>query len=482
MSGPPNRPPPRLAYEVDAFFNEQYNRGLEITGTPEATRRRERFYNLIQFFLQCTRIDGLVAECGCWRGLSSYIMCHYWKQQDSGFKGDGYHVFDSFRGLSKPTETDALSDSLKTQLVERFGSVEGAYTASLSDIKTALSGFPEIQYHKGWIPRVFQNLPEAEYRFVHIDLDLYEPTRGAIEYFYPRLVNGGLIVCDDYGSLLWAGAKQAVDSYCATFSLTPILVSTGQAVLWKKGAIVKERSVRTASLRQSLADARMQTNHLQAQNLQLQSDLERVRKEVRDAQEKLSLSDGQGSKSIADVTRLRDEIGEKQVQMQHFSTRFAEVKAEAKTQIESLHSNLAKMRAERDEVKAQLTQTSSRFAELKTESKAEAEALRSKLAQHRKERDEAKSKLQEISSRFAEVKASAKAEAAELREQIKNADDETNNMRALVLQLREERNRAQAQVVQLAARLAEVKSQLREKQETAEGTSDKVSSNLSNKQ
>jgi len=62
----------------------------------------------------------------------------------------------------------------------------------LKRTKRTLSEFPDIQYNVGWIPKVFENIPERKYRFVHIDVDLYEPTYASVEYFYPRLVSGGV--------------------------------------------------------------------------------------------------------------------------------------------------------------------------------------------------------------------------------------------------------------------------------------------------
>ena len=66
------------------------------------------------------------------------------------------------------------------------------------------------------------------YRFVHLDVDLYQPTRDSFDYFYPRLIKGGIIVCDDYN---WPGARKAIEEACArfgaTFAVTPYL----QAVL-----------------------------------------------------------------------------------------------------------------------------------------------------------------------------------------------------------------------------------------------------------
>ena len=40
---------------------------------------------------------------------------------------------------------------------------------------------------------------------------VYQPTRESFEFFYPRLTPHGIMVCDDYGSAKFPGARQAID-------------------------------------------------------------------------------------------------------------------------------------------------------------------------------------------------------------------------------------------------------------------------------
>ena len=51
----------------------------------------------------------------------------------------------------------------------------------------------------------------THFSFVHIDVDLYEPTRDSLAFFLPRMTAGGIIVVDDYGFATCPGATQAVD-------------------------------------------------------------------------------------------------------------------------------------------------------------------------------------------------------------------------------------------------------------------------------
>jgi len=98
----------------------------------------------------------------------------------------------------------------------------GQFAASLEQVQRTLARFPRIAYFPGWIPAAFDTAAAKRYRFVHVDVDLYEPTRASFEYFWPRMVPGGVVVCDDYN---WPGARRAVVEFCreagVSFDVTP---------------------------------------------------------------------------------------------------------------------------------------------------------------------------------------------------------------------------------------------------------------------
>ncbi|HEX3704868.1 MAG TPA: TylF/MycF/NovP-related O-methyltransferase, partial [Vicinamibacterales bacterium] len=48
---------------------------------------------------------------------------------------------------------------------------------------------------------------------LHIDVDLYEPTRDSIAFLYERMNPGGIVVCDDYGFMTCPGATKAIDEF-----------------------------------------------------------------------------------------------------------------------------------------------------------------------------------------------------------------------------------------------------------------------------
>lgn len=202
-----------LAEPRDAEFDRIYRRGLRLTQTnPLPVARMYRFFELSRLLASTHGLEGEVAECGCFRGLSAYVIAHYLAMHSPGFTGHGFHVFDSFAGLSEPGAEDRLPAgdlSGEAGRIRRMARA-GHFSASLEEVRAALAEFPGIGFHAGWIPQSFVAEPERRYRFVHVDVDLYAPTLASLEYFHPRLVAGGIILSDDYG---WPGARQAMDEY-----------------------------------------------------------------------------------------------------------------------------------------------------------------------------------------------------------------------------------------------------------------------------
>ena len=72
-----------------------------------------------------------------------------------------------------------------------------------------------------------------KFSFVHIDVDLYEPTHDSLSFFYERLVPGGIIVCDDYGSEACPGAYKACNDFIADKPEEIVHLTGGQGVIVK---------------------------------------------------------------------------------------------------------------------------------------------------------------------------------------------------------------------------------------------------------
>ena len=204
---------PYSKFVIDmAGFDALYSKGVEVTGTPASASSRDRYFNLCNALKMTNNVAGEVVECGCWKGLSSFLL-----NATLGTEGRGYHIFDSFEGLSEPEPGDRHP--------------AGQYAYPLESVRRNLAQFPHIEFHKGWLPQALDGQPERTYRFVHIDVDLPKPVLGSLEYFEKRMSPGGVIVCDDYGIRGWVGTKDQIDSFIERRSLRALQLSTGQVVI-----------------------------------------------------------------------------------------------------------------------------------------------------------------------------------------------------------------------------------------------------------
>jgi len=141
------------------------------------------------------------------------------------------HLVDSFEGTSGPADEDYFDTRGGDGSVVRSNVAQGSFPSVIDDVRSTLRDFPRTSIHQGWIPGVFGKLPETRWAFVHIDVDLYEPTRDCLEYFYPRLCAGGVVVCDDYVTPLFPGAQRAWDRFCKQRNLPFVVLDTGQSVI-----------------------------------------------------------------------------------------------------------------------------------------------------------------------------------------------------------------------------------------------------------
>jgi len=221
------------APRCDARFDAAYEEGLRRTQTsPIPLGRRERFHSLLVLAEPALNRAGFVAECGVFRGLSSSLLLNRLRELDAAFDGTGYRVFDSFAGLSAPQPEDAADTT--TADAERVGEMAraGEFAATLAEVQQALAAYPGVEYFPGWIPAAFPDDTTARYRFVHLDVDLHQPARDGLEYFWPRLVPGARIVCDDY---TWPGARRAIEEFCRRTGTAYHTTPFGQAWLERPG-------------------------------------------------------------------------------------------------------------------------------------------------------------------------------------------------------------------------------------------------------
>ena len=220
-------------------FLELYYHCMNVTGTGQADwkwyRRPERALHLAQYFRYAMKLEGEKCECGVFRGFSALMLNLLAKQENPVYSGEDFHIVDSFEGLSQPGEEDLVEIQKPDGIgIEKFHSnAAGTFSTPIEHVDKVLTDYDQLKLYKGWIPDVLDCLPEKKWSFVHIDVDLYEPTLNCLEYFYPRMTPGGVIINDDFSSPAFPGGGKSWTEFCAHHGVPFVELDTGQAVIIK---------------------------------------------------------------------------------------------------------------------------------------------------------------------------------------------------------------------------------------------------------
>ena len=144
-------------------------------------------------------IEGSTAELGVFRGDFARLINHY-------FPDRKLYLFDTFEGFDK---RDAETDRR-----EKFSPATQDFTQT--SVELALSKMEHREnciIRKGWFPDTAEGVDD-KFCFVSLDCDLYQPIRAGLEFFYPRLVHGGVIMLHDFNNMDYQGVREAVKEFC----------------------------------------------------------------------------------------------------------------------------------------------------------------------------------------------------------------------------------------------------------------------------
>ena len=164
-----------------------------------------------ELYKTIVNISGHIFELGVYKGASLVRLATYRDALENDFsrKIVGFDAFGEF-----PTNGVKLADDL--EFIERFEGA-GGHGLDKDEIASVLTnkGFGNFELVKGnvfdTLPLYLERHPETRLAFLHLDMDVKEPTDFALDLLYDRVVPGGLIVFDDYNAV--AGETISVDDF-----------------------------------------------------------------------------------------------------------------------------------------------------------------------------------------------------------------------------------------------------------------------------
>ena len=179
-------------------------------------KSRILFLERLSELFQAENITGCVAEGGVFQG-------EFAKEINRVFCNSDLYLFDTFTGFD---ERDVLVELNKSY----SNSSAGHLNITGEDIVLGKLPYPKkCIMRKGYFPDTAKDI-EQTFCFVNLDFDLYNPTLAGLQYFYPRMVSGGVILVHDYFIDGYKGVIEAVKEFEKDRKLNKFPIGDGVSI------------------------------------------------------------------------------------------------------------------------------------------------------------------------------------------------------------------------------------------------------------
>ena len=160
---------------------------------------------------QAMKVEGDFVECGVWYGVLSKAILEY---TNFGESKKQMYLLDPWGGLV-------------------LGESDSYFPDIYNKVKNRFSKFSNVHLIRGLVPETLKSVPSGKIAYLSIDMNGVEPERQALEFFYSKMVSGGVIYFDDYG---WAGhslLKKMIDGFFKDKPETILYMPSGQGIVVK---------------------------------------------------------------------------------------------------------------------------------------------------------------------------------------------------------------------------------------------------------
>jgi hypothetical protein len=167
-------------------------------------------------------LAGDFVECGTNTGIMSLAICEYVEFDKLAKR---FWLFDTFAGIPP----------------EQMSEQERASNAALNEMyfdcyeltRRNFEPFPNAQLVRGRIPESLTAVDIDQVSYLSLDLNIEYPERAALEFFWPKLVPGAIVVFDDYGWLPHHAQRDSHDAFALSQGVEIFTLPTGQGLLVK---------------------------------------------------------------------------------------------------------------------------------------------------------------------------------------------------------------------------------------------------------
>ena len=174
-----------------------------------------RLLALYEIFKKILSVKGSIIECGVFRGFGLMAWANLSAILEPVNLTRRIYGFDTFEGFpSSQKEDKGKHCELKPGCLSSDSFNELNELVKIYDSNRFLGHINKVQLIKGEatksIPGFIKNNQHLVVSLLFLDFDLFEPTKVAIENFYPRMPKGAIIAFDELDNPIWPGETLAL--------------------------------------------------------------------------------------------------------------------------------------------------------------------------------------------------------------------------------------------------------------------------------
>lgn len=173
---------------------------------------------------QAARLEGDFVECGVNTGILSLAICHY---LDFNSLDKRFFLFDTFSGI--PEDQPSYGETLEN-IRQKNKYYFDCYEIAVKNF----SPWPKAQLVRGKVPGTLGKADIDKVCYLSLDMNVAEPELAALTYFWPKLVQGAIVLIDDYGWQTCEKQKAAIDGFATEVSTPVLFLPTGQGIIVKR--------------------------------------------------------------------------------------------------------------------------------------------------------------------------------------------------------------------------------------------------------
>jgi O-methyltransferase len=211
------------AFLEDEKFSRAYKLGAE-TNSWKGASIRWRAYVACWAAQHAALLPGDFVECGVNRGGLARAIVEYVRFETLPKR---FFLVDTFKGLV----SDYLTSEEKTKgLADHYNYYEDD---SLGAVRQTFAPFSNVVILQGAVPDILPDIPAEQVAYLSLDMNCVWPEQKAVEYFWDRMVPGGIILHDDYGFNLHEEQRRMMDQFAASRGTAVLALPTGQGLILK---------------------------------------------------------------------------------------------------------------------------------------------------------------------------------------------------------------------------------------------------------